>query len=182
MCGHWLLKLPVLAFTPSAGRTQQLGFQTAVATCCLCIPSITSPLMKVSAPPINQASLCTEPCKLCPAQLQRAPFTYIFLKQKTKTFPFPPPNHLLVIPLPYRPHLSRVHFSLLSCRSQPLPSLGSFLGEVGQRLPVFQGWEKQPYSSRFLCLSSGLQAHTRTPASRYHSGISWHNQASTVLQ
>lgn len=147
ICGHWLLKLPVLAFTPSAGRTQQLGFQTAVATCCLCIPSITSPLMEVSAPPINQASLCIEPCKLCPAQLQRAPFTYIFLKQKTKTFPFPPPNHLLVIPLPYRPHLSRVHFSLLSCRSIWLPSAGtpgkqadcSYRGELsprGQALPL----------------------------------------------
>lgn len=59
ICGYGLLKLPRLVFTLSAGRSQQLGFQTAMTTYWFCTPSIVSPLLKVSAPPINQSlSVC----------------------------------------------------------------------------------------------------------------------------
>ena len=94
ICGRGLLKLPGLAFIPSAKRTQKLGFQTAVHLLFL-YPRIASPPLKVSGPPINQGlSACTAMHVVC----HKGTIPTYICKDKTLSLPFTQPSSCCYTP------------------------------------------------------------------------------------
>lgn len=138
-----------LAFSPSAGRTQ-LG-----ATCCFCSPSITSLLMKASTLHSNQASLCVEPCKLCPAQPQRHHLHAYLWNEKPKhhlAFPSTQPSSCWFTPSMPSAFVSLFPFlsPLCLCLSLPLsPDLLQITTSSFTRLVPGRGWTETDGTSGF---------------------------------